>query len=286
MVGFCGRRAAWRSRRSSGAAARWSWRTTSPTGAPGWSHGDESATIGDCRRRPARDADDRARRTFDARGPPDGSTAGFQRAGRSGARTSPPTTGAQPEWGRSGSPLVVDELIVGAPAVATGESLVAYDARDREPVWRGGDDSASYSSPMLVTLGGRPQMVVLNQSSCAGHDPARAACCGTTLAAHDAQRRDAGSRGRRRVLALGRVRDRQPALELTRRRWRHDVGVRLGEPAPEGQVHQPGAARRLRLRPRRRRAGVHGRRPANGDGMRDDTATGRRCSVAIAAGDD
>ncbi len=78
----------------------------------------------------------------------------------------------QPDWGRSSSPLVVDDLIVISAGGATGRSLVAYRRDTGEPAWHAGDDSASYSSPVLATLAGVRQIVVLNQASVAGHDPA------------------------------------------------------------------------------------------------------------------
>ncbi len=49
---------------------------------------------------------------------------------------------------------------------------MAYHRDSGEPAWRAGDDLASYSSPVLATLAGVRQIVVLNQSSVAGHDPA------------------------------------------------------------------------------------------------------------------
>jgi outer membrane protein assembly factor BamB len=78
----------------------------------------------------------------------------------------------QPDWGRSSSPLVVDDLIVVSAGGQSGRSLVAYHRDTGELVWRAGDDIASYSSPVLATLAGVRQIVVLNQSSVAGHDPA------------------------------------------------------------------------------------------------------------------
>jgi outer membrane protein assembly factor BamB len=79
---------------------------------------------------------------------------------------------ALPDFGRSSSPLVVDDLVVVSVGGSAGRSLVAYHRESGAPVWRGGDDLASYSSPILATLGGVRQIVVLNQSSVAGHDPA------------------------------------------------------------------------------------------------------------------
>ena len=78
----------------------------------------------------------------------------------------------QPDFGRSSSPLVVDDLIVVSVGGPDGRSLVAYSRDSGEPVWHAGDDLASYSSPIVATLGGVRQIVVLNQSSIAGHDPA------------------------------------------------------------------------------------------------------------------
>jgi outer membrane protein assembly factor BamB len=78
----------------------------------------------------------------------------------------------QPDFGRSSSPLVVDDLVVISAGGPAGRSLVAYRRDTGEPAWHAGDDIASYSSPVLATLAGVRQIVVLNQGSVAGHDPA------------------------------------------------------------------------------------------------------------------
>jgi len=80
-----------------------------------------------------------------------------------------------PEWGRSCSPLVVDGRVVVIAGGSRGRRLVAYDAVSGEPVWAAGEGGASYSSPTLVTLAGRRQLVVLNGASVSGHDPATGA---------------------------------------------------------------------------------------------------------------
>ena len=68
--------------------------------------------------------------------------------------------------------------------------LVAYDAASGARVWAAGDGGASYSSPTLLTLAGRPQVVVLNHRSVAGHDPATgAAALGAPVPARAAERR-------------------------------------------------------------------------------------------------
>ncbi len=76
------------------------------------------------------------------------------------------------EWGKSGSPLVVDGLVVVSAGGRDGRSLVAYDAETGGPVWAAGDDTSSYSSPVLATLGGRRQVVIRNQTSITGHEVA------------------------------------------------------------------------------------------------------------------
>ena len=83
--------------------------------------------------------------------------------------------GPDPQWGRSSSPLVVDGKVIVSAGGAGGRSLVAYDAGSGSPVWSGGDDAVGFSSPMMVTLAGRRQIVIFNRGSVAGHDPATGA---------------------------------------------------------------------------------------------------------------
>ena len=79
-----------------------------------------------------------------------------------------------PEWGYSSSPLIVDETVV-VPVGGKGQALVAYDLATGEKRWSAGDDAASYSSPVLATIDGVRQIVVLNHHSVAGHDAATGA---------------------------------------------------------------------------------------------------------------
>jgi outer membrane protein assembly factor BamB len=85
------------------------------------------------------------------------------------------TRATLPEWGRSCSPLVVDDRVVVIAGGPGGRRLVAYDAVTGDPAWAAGDGGASYSSPTLMTLAGRRQLVVLNTASVSGHDPATGA---------------------------------------------------------------------------------------------------------------
>ena len=74
------------------------------------------------------------------------------------------------EWGKSGSPLVVGDLVVVALGVGGGGTLAAFDAASGEPRWRAGEFEASYSTPVLRTIDGVEQLVVVYAAHLAGHD--------------------------------------------------------------------------------------------------------------------
>lgn len=76
-------------------------------------------------------------------------------------------------WGRANSPLVFDGQVVVPAGGPTGKatSLVAYRAVDGERLWTAGEDQISYSSPILATLNGQRQIIVVNESSVTGHEP-------------------------------------------------------------------------------------------------------------------
>lgn len=75
------------------------------------------------------------------------------------------------EWGVSGSPLVVDDTIVVTPGGPGGKSVVAYDMATGGIAWSALDDQTSYSSPMLVTLGGVRQILAFSQTRLVGLTP-------------------------------------------------------------------------------------------------------------------
>ncbi len=78
------------------------------------------------------------------------------------------------QWGRAASPLVVlDKVIVpaGGAEGALRVSLAAYDCQDGKFLWEGGEHQVSYSSPALATLAGKRQILIVNESCVAGHDP-------------------------------------------------------------------------------------------------------------------
>ena len=64
-----------------------------------------------------------------------------------------------PEWGFSGSPLVVDDLVIVFTAGMQDDGLVALDRTDGAVKWTGGDGSHSYCSPQRSIIDGRRQIL-------------------------------------------------------------------------------------------------------------------------------
>lgn len=85
------------------------------------------------------------------------------------------------EWGKSASPLVVGNIVVvslGRPAPevsrvlpSLADGLAAFDRNSGRLMWKAGEDSAAYSSPVVATLGGTSQILSLNAHSLSAHDP-------------------------------------------------------------------------------------------------------------------
>jgi len=68
-------------------------------------------------------------------------------------------TGAKvPEWGFSGSPLVIDGLVI----AAAGGIMAAYDAASGQRRWIGPQDAEGYTSPQMMTIDGVRQIVLLS----------------------------------------------------------------------------------------------------------------------------
>lgn len=83
-------------------------------------------------------------------------------------------------WGRSCSPLIYQNTVIvaaGGPlALADGAddptcTLIAFDVETGEEVWRGGSRRISYGSPSLITLDGKPQIIIMAEEHAVGHDP-------------------------------------------------------------------------------------------------------------------
>jgi outer membrane protein assembly factor BamB len=78
--------------------------------------------------------------------------------------------GAIAEYGMASSPLVVGDNVI-VTAGAQGGSTVAYNLKSGKLVWKSGDDAAGYSSPTLLELSGRPQLVVFTGEAAVGLVP-------------------------------------------------------------------------------------------------------------------
>ena len=74
-------------------------------------------------------------------------------------------------WAMAGSPLVVDDKVIVLPGGANGKSVVAYNKLTGAPVWNSQSDAQAYVSPMLATLAGRRQIIVVSASRVMGLAP-------------------------------------------------------------------------------------------------------------------
>jgi len=72
------------------------------------------------------------------------------------------------QWGMSASPLIVDEKVIVLPGGPNRSSVVAYDKHTGTPLWRSLDDEQAYTSPMLVTLSGERQILVVGANRAMG----------------------------------------------------------------------------------------------------------------------
>ena len=75
------------------------------------------------------------------------------------------------QWGMAASPLVVDDKVVVMPGGSNGRTVVAYDKATGALRWKSMSGAASYTSPMLVTLAGRRQILVVTGGQVAGLAP-------------------------------------------------------------------------------------------------------------------
>jgi outer membrane protein assembly factor BamB len=67
-----------------------------------------------------------------------------------------------PMWGFSSSPLAAAGLVIAFAGGQNGQGLLAYRADSGEPVWAVATGQGSYSSPMLTSIGGQPQVLFLS----------------------------------------------------------------------------------------------------------------------------
>ena len=81
------------------------------------------------------------------------------------------------EWGKSGSPLVVDDKVVISVGAPEDEelrrhfdfSLVAYDLQTGHLCWHTGNRIADYASPLVATICDEQQIIVINEGYVSAH---------------------------------------------------------------------------------------------------------------------
>lgn len=71
-------------------------------------------------------------------------------------------------FGQSAAPLVVDGRLIVQPGGVKNHSVVACDPATGAPVWGALNDRAAYTSPMLVTLAGQRQLLVVTTTRAVG----------------------------------------------------------------------------------------------------------------------
>lgn len=81
------------------------------------------------------------------------------------------------EWGFTGSPLVVNDLVI----VALAGKLMAYDLHSGDLRWVGPDGGSGYSSPHLITIDGIQQVLLVSETGLTSVVPAD----GTPLWEHE-----------------------------------------------------------------------------------------------------
>jgi outer membrane protein assembly factor BamB len=75
------------------------------------------------------------------------------------------------DWGMAAAPLVVDDTVIVLPGGSNGKSIVGYDRATGKRVWSALGDKQAYCSPMLVTLNGVRQLLVVSATRMMGVVP-------------------------------------------------------------------------------------------------------------------
>jgi outer membrane protein assembly factor BamB len=78
--------------------------------------------------------------------------------------------GKEADYGMACSPLVVGDQVIVTAGSPKG-TLVSFDTKSGKQRWTAGNDPAGYSSPALLTIAGKPQVVAFTGSSALGVDP-------------------------------------------------------------------------------------------------------------------
>ncbi len=77
------------------------------------------------------------------------------------------------QWAMSGSPLVVDDLVIVNPGAqkdsSKGKAVRAYNRLTGDVVWQSGNEKTGYSSPQLATIAGVKQVLIFDGQGFAGY---------------------------------------------------------------------------------------------------------------------
>lgn len=76
-----------------------------------------------------------------------------------------------PLFGYTGSPALVDELLIVSVGGERGGTIMAFRAETGEVAWQALHENVSYSSPIVATVAGRKQIVVMTGPHVTGIDP-------------------------------------------------------------------------------------------------------------------
>jgi outer membrane protein assembly factor BamB len=74
-------------------------------------------------------------------------------------------------YGMAASPLILEDKLIVQPGGSSGKSVAAYNKLTGAPVWKSLNDGAAYSSPMVVTLAGRQQILIVTATRAVGLAP-------------------------------------------------------------------------------------------------------------------
>ncbi|MCU1265848.1 MAG: hypothetical protein JWM21_2166 [Acidobacteria bacterium] len=75
------------------------------------------------------------------------------------------------QWAMAASPLIVEDKVIVLPGGTGNKSVVAYNKLTGAPIWKSQSDTAAYVSPMLVTLAGKRQILVVSANRVFGLVP-------------------------------------------------------------------------------------------------------------------
>jgi len=71
-------------------------------------------------------------------------------------------------WAMSASPLIVDDKVITLPGGHHGRSVAAYNKNSGELAWQSLDDNQAYVAPMVATVAGKRQLLIVSSKRLMG----------------------------------------------------------------------------------------------------------------------